>query len=238
MKKFITILIAFVICALSLQPAFAYDGKIEFRDIPWGANYDKAVEKMGIKFHERSGEFFYVEPVDDLVFGHGASGLQFQNNDLNIWAQNAVFSLVMSDIKIGGFSPTAINMYFAYIPVNGVLTRETKDSKMYAASYTLYESEDVDVLSNIYGRLVSIYGEESEKGTHNNDGYVYYIWRGAEDTVLVLKAEQGRNNSIDIIYAWYGGDKLLMEADETLSKNNADKEQAQKDFIENDTSGL
>ena len=238
MKKFIAFLTFFAICVLSLQSAFAYDGKIEFRDIPWGTNYDKAVAKIGIKFHERSGDFFYVEPVNDLIFGHGESSYEFQNNDLNIWAQNALFSLAMSDIKIGGFSPAAISMYFAYVPVNGILTRETKDSKLYAASYTLDESSDVDVLSNIYGKLVSIYGEESKKGTHNNDGYVYYIWTGTEDTALVLKAMQGYNDSVEIIYAWYGGDKLLLEADETLSKNIADKAQAEKDFIENDKSGL
>lgn len=94
------------------------------------------------------------------------------------------------------------------------------------------------MLSNIYRKLVSIYGEESKKGTHNNDGYVYYIWTGTEDTALVLKAMQGYNDSVEIIYAWYGGDKLLLEADETLSKNIADKAQAEKDFIENDKSGL
>ncbi len=225
-----------LVCIFSNVNALAYDKTIEFRNIPWKTNYDTAVSMVGIKFHEMSGEIFYAMPVKDILFGQGAGSYKFENNDINIWAANGIFSLVTSDITVGGFSPASINMYFAYTPVNGILTQETKDSALYAASYTITESSDVDVLSNIKNKLISIYGEADTVGTYNNDGYQYIIWDGANDTVLVLKSD--KKSEVEIIYAWYGGDQLLVEADNILSKNISDKAQEEADFIANDIGGL
>lgn len=237
MKKLLSLLVICCICLLTaFQTALAYDDKIEFRDIPWGTDYDTAVERMGIDFHNMSGEYFYAMAVDDVIYGHGASEYTFENNDINIWAANAIFSLMNSDITVGGFQPTSINMYFAYTPVDGVLTRETKHSELYAASYKLSESSKTDVFTNIYGKLVSLYGEPDDIYTYQDDGYDYYRWNGTDDTALVLKSDD--KSSVEIYYVWYGGDQLLVEADEVLSQNIADEAQAEADFIENDMSGL
>jgi hypothetical protein len=93
-------------------------------------------------------------------------------------------------------------------------------------------------------KLDSIYGEPddiSEDDDWYGNKYTYTHWSGANDTELVLKSEDRKDNSkikdaIYISYAWRGGDSLLLQASDAIGVLNSEAE-AEK-YGNADISGL
>lgn len=83
-----------------------------------------------------------------------------------------------------------VELYFSYIPVDGILTKTEEDSALYGARYE-FDTQNLNAMSSdLVSKLTSLYGEPS-KITSKSDiykkEYTYTYWYGANDTVIVLK---------------------------------------------------
>lgn len=220
---------------LSTKPARK---EIIFRDIPWGTSYDDVVSQIpDVTFYPFTGEIYKTYSVDQIITG---DGLRFENSDINI-SGNSVYG----SLSVAGYQTTDVDLYFAYVPVNGVLTKEKADSAFYGASYEFTPEDTKGMASDLKEKLTSIYGEAS-KTTQDKDlwgGVVKYTyWYGANDTLLVLCVDDESasrwksTEKIRIVYAWREGDKLLQEASDCLKREAVANERS--NFGDGNTNGL
>ncbi len=212
--------------------------EILFRNIPWGTDYDDVVSQIPeVTFYPFTGEIYKTYSVDQIITG---DGLRFECKDINING-----SAISGSLSVAGYQTTDVDLYFAYVPVNGALTKEKEDSAFYGASYEFTPEDTKGMASDLKEKLTSIYGEAS-KTTQEKDlwgGIVKYTyWYGANDTLLVLCVDDESASSwkstekIRIVYAWREGDKLLQEASDCLKREAVANEKSK--FGNGNTNGL
>jgi len=216
-----------------------YDQEILFRDIPWGTSCTE-VEKIWGDLLNLAGDGYKTYSSDDIIIGD-YEGIDFEYDDINI-----VSSDYYGEVEVAGYMTTGIRFYFAYVPVDGVLTREEKDSALYGARYE-FEAQNLEEMSkDLIEKLTSVYGEPAkttERTDFRNYKYTYTYWYGANDTVLALKTKDVSNtdadvsdNEIYISYVWLKGDEMLQEASD-LSKQEAINKEAEA-YGNDSTGGL
>jgi len=151
-----------------------YDQEILFRDIPWGTSYsevDKILEEMSLMGVSGDGRKTYS--VDDIILGDG-SGIDFEYNDIKIIALPTY-----DKVDVGGYMTEDIMLFFSYVPVEGVLTKEESDSALYGAQYE-FEVQNMEAMTtDLVSKLTSIYGEPGKvvKETGRYDiQYTYTYW--------------------------------------------------------------
>ncbi len=203
--------------------------EITFRDVPWGVSYTEAKALLSdLELWEMSGEELRTFSIDEIILGD-YKGISFEKTDINIigWASN-------SHISVAGYTTESVYLYFAYVPVNGVITKSVDDSALYGARYE-FEPEDLSkASSDLKSKLSSLYGEPDSYMTDSDDSgnkYTYYFWTGANDTEVVLKIRDSSesifsfyDDEIYISYVWLKGDELLQTACDTLIQNEKDAE--------------
>lgn len=204
------------------------DKEILFRDIPWGTNYTDVDNLLGeFNLLEIAGEDYQTKSIDDIIYGD-YSGIDFKYNDINI-----IGSSLTSDIDVAGYTPEQIHVYLAYIPVNGKITHEDKDSSLYGAQYEFTPVNIDQMETDLIEKLSSVYGDPDEQKTDSDffeNKSSYTFWHGANDTELVLRAlktdpdSDFDDDTIYISYIWEKGDDLLQEANDILAKEANDKE--------------
>lgn len=204
-----------------------YDQEIVFRDIPWGTSCTE-VENIWGSMVNVAGDGYKTFSSDDIILGD-YQGIDFEYDDINI-----ISTPYNGEVEVAGYTTSSVNFYFAYIPVDGVLTREEQDSALYGARYE-FEAKNLEEMSkDLIQKLTSVYGEPiktTEKTDLYDIKYTYTYWYGANDTVLVLKAQDTTNDTTDIFedeiyisYVWLKGDEMLQEASDISKQEALDKE--------------
>lgn len=207
-----------------------YDEEIRFRDIPWGTNYTKVDEILGeLNLWTLSGESFMTFSTDEIILGP-YQGIDFEYGDINIIA-----NAFNGEVDVAGYKTREVALYFAYIPVDGILTKEETDSAFYGAQYK-FDTQNLDEMSSdLTSKLTLLYGEPS-KSTQKTDiylnQYTYTYWYGQNDTVVVLKTQNTEDDTtgfyddeIIISYVWLKGDEFLKNASDILKQEAIEKEE-------------
>ena len=203
------------------------DTEIVFRDIPWGTNFSEINQTYGsLSWLPIKGENFISPSVDAVLLDDDLKGIDFEYNDINIIA-----SAMNQEWEVAGYHPTEIKMYFAYTPVDGILTKTDENSALYGAQYIIEPTSLEDATNDLKSKISSLYGEPS-KETTDSDIYgnrsTLLHWYGANDTELVLKSTDTSDDAtgiytdtIAISYAWRKGDELMQTASDTLAAEAA-----------------
>lgn len=206
------------------------DKEIIFKDIPWGTSYtevDRILPELNMM--SMNGESFRTFSTDEIVLGD-YQGIDFEYNDINI-----VGICSNDEIEVAGYTTSDVSLYFAYIPVDGILTKTENDSALYGAQY-VFIPQNLDEMSNdLIEKLSSVYGEPCErindKDMWDNE-YEYVYWYGQNNTELVMKIVNTQNdttgvyeNEIVLSYVWRDGDKLLQQASDILKQEEIRKEE-------------
>lgn len=206
------------------------DKEILFKDISWGTSYtevDRALPELDM--WSMNGEAFRTFSTDEIVLGD-YQGIDFEYNDINIIA-----NCYNEEIEVAGYTTSDVHLYFAYIPVDGVLAKTENDSAFYGAQY-VFAPQNLNEMSNdLVEKLSSVYGEPSErikdKDIWDNE-YEYVYWYGQNNTELVMRIADSTNdttgvydNEIVLSYVWRDGDKLLQQASDILKQEAIQNEE-------------
>lgn len=195
--------------------------EITFRDIPWGTSYTEVNDTHGDwQLMPLTGDVFFAPSVEAVLTDDNYAGIDFEYGDINITA-----SALQNEIDVAGYTITDLELYFAYVPVDGVLTKNESDSSLYGARYTFEPINLQDMKTDLIEKLSSLYGtpaKETEDSDWLGNKSTFTYWYGANDTELVLKATEADDDStlytdeIAISYAWRKGDELLQTASDIL----------------------
>lgn len=204
------------------------EAEITFKDIPWGTTFSEVDSTLSqLRLWNITGEDFKQYSVDDILIGD-YKGIDFEYSGIN------VISMAMNGEQgVAGYTTSGIELYFAYVPVNGYLTYNEDDSVLYGAQYK-FEPTDLELMySDLVQKISGIYGDPyntTEDYGILGSRYTYTFWYGKNDTELVLRAEDNSNNALDlpneiyISYAWRYGDTLLQNASDAVKKEKLDAE--------------
>lgn len=205
------------------------DIEITFRDIPWGTSFTEANSMLpDLDLWAINGESYKTMSIDDIVLGD-YKGLDFEYSDINIIG----FS-IDDEIDVAGYTTSEVNLYFAYIPVNGVLTKTEEDSALYGARYVFEPKNLNDMSEDLISKISNLYGEPA-KTTYDTDifggKYTYVYWYGQNDTELVLRIEDYSEDTVGlsddqivVSYVWLKGDELLQTASDILKEEAISQE--------------
>lgn len=212
--------------------------EILFRDLKWGSSYPDIESQLGeLTFMPLYGEAYQSPSVEAVLYGD-YEGIDFEYTDINIIATS-----INGTIDVAGYDVEEVSLYFSYIPVDGVLTKEEKDTSFYGARYVIHPQDLEAVKNDLIDKLSSIYGEPlgnaNDTDLYDNK-YTYTSWAGQNETALVLKTRDATNdttdlydNEITISYACNKGDIDLQTASDILKQEDIKKE---KSVISNGTS--
>lgn len=238
MKKIIALTL--VLLMLVITTAFAQTEKeITFRDVQWGASYTEMAKKFpNYNFHDSHGKLYKTFSVDQVILDNG--GIEYEYSDINVIADS-----YSPESQVAGYTTTAVKLFFAFTPVDGILTKELKDTAMYAAQYEFATTDIEAMAEDLTAKLTGLYGDPDKTDEGSNvwgTEFKYTYWYGGNDTGVVLIVHHPSVNTIfsedscQLVYYTRAGDTWLQEASdaeayrESLGKNtNADSD---------DTSGL
>lgn len=220
MKKFFVLTMLVVFALSTVSALAATDQEILFRGIPWGTDYNTAKSMltdfpMVVPMH---GEAFKMYSIDEIILGDG-EGIRFEYHDINVFA-----TCTPSSIDVAGYKTSGVTAFFAFLPVDGVLTRDMADTAMYGGRYE-FEPINTDAMSeDLCAKLTGLYGEPDETSDRKDfvgNTYDYVYWKGANDSMVALSVRHGtQTNSIykDKIWISYvntKGDEMLQTASDT-----------------------
>lgn len=203
--------------------------EILFCNIPWGTSFSVVDEELGeLGLWGISGENYKTMSVDDIILGD-YHGIDFEYSDINI-----IGNAYNGEIDVAGYTTSEVKLYFAFIPVNGILTKEDDASALYGAQYVFQPKNLNQMESDLIEKLTSLYGEPSKTASDSDIWgikYYYTYWYGGNSTQVVLKKTDASNDStnlyndeIVISYVWTEGDELLQNASDILKKEAEKKE--------------
>lgn len=192
MKYLIAVILT---AAISLSAAFAKgEGKILFRDIPWGITLDEYVGRL----EDEEMQITLVLPSET-----GCS-VSLGNSNLE------------PVCKVAGYDAFMINVDSVYALNDGVIDPDPLNSLVYSASYTLMPNDD-DVISDLREKLSVLYGEETILNQYWS--IESYLWNGENNTTVELKP-----GLTQIIYTDNSIKTKLGEVEEILYNASVDLE--------------
>lgn len=221
----------------SKQPAKT---EILFRNIPWGTSYtetDKLISDLNMWAIAGSG--YRVYPIDDIVIDD-YEGPRFEYDDINI-----IGICNNDEISVAGYTTSDIELFFAYVPQNGVVNHSKDESALYGAYYEFEPKNLSEMAKDLKQKLTSQYGEPDKTSSRTDwmkNKYTYTFWYGANNTEVVLREMEAAKDStlykdgIRIAYAWLEGDKLLQNACDAEKKAAEDSESS--NYGNSNTDGL
>lgn len=246
MKAWKTLSIA--LCAFCVFPGTVAqaetDTEIIFRDIPWGTSYAEVQQILNeFDWYDMSFDYMRHYPVEEvLTDDYDYYSIEFDNGGINMTAQP--FS--QKETSVAGYTTSDIELFFAYVPVKGTLTKDASDTALYGARY-IFEPQNISSMSNdLIEKLSSLYGDPDET-TADTDMWgnktTYTWWNGANNTVVVLRALDSSgdstgfyNDELWISYAWKNGDNLLLAADNAVNMSGYSEESS--NYGNGNTDGL
>lgn len=212
----------FTIAVCSSTMAKEDEKEILFRDIPWGTSYTEVDSILSdLDIWNLSGEAFQTKSIEDIILGD-YQGIDFEYSDINIIA-----NAMNGKIDVAGYTTDSVELYFAYVPNDGVLNKTEEESALYGAQYVFLPRNLKEMSDDLISKLSSLYGEPED--TFNDTDfldlkYTYTYWKGANDTEVVLKTQDSSEDTTDlyddeivISYVWLKGDGLLQTASDTLA---------------------
>lgn len=227
MRKFLSIVltVAFVL-SMTVVVNAEVDKDITFKNIPWGTSFTESKENyvQNLAWSSQHGDWMRVLTIGDITADSYDSN-KFKNNDLCLHAYS------IDSVEVAGYEVSQTDMYYAFVPVNGIVTHEDADTSLYCAEYEI-EPVDLDsAFDDLFEKMKSVYGEPDTSKTYSifvDCENLLYYWYGTNDTMAILKKEpyvEGEG-AVHIFYAWKNGDKLLHDADDVVSGIKADEESA------------
>ena len=137
MKKLLALtLVLFLIGSVALAQT---DKEITFQDTSWGTSYTEIDKKFSsYQLYDMRGKLIKTFSVDQIITDEG--GIDFEYNDINV-----VGNTYSPESKVAGYTTKDVTFFFAYKPVNGLLTKELSDTMMYAARYE-FATTDLEVM--------------------------------------------------------------------------------------------
>lgn len=125
--------------------------EILFRGINWGTSFSD-VEKLlpDLGLWGIYGEAFKTMSVDDIILGD-YEGIDFEYTDINIIGETT-----NNVVNVAGYETSDIELYFAYVPVNGILTKEEQHSALYGARYTFEPINLKNMSDDLINKLTSL----------------------------------------------------------------------------------
>lgn len=217
-------------------------GEITFQSIAWGTDYESIDRKYGDwNLMSMHSEWTVNPSVDAVLMNDYYKGIDFEYNDINMIA-----SSINYQPTVAGYKSSEINLYFAFVPVNGKLTKKESDTSLYGASYKFEPQNLSSMASDLKNKLSSIYGQPVKVTTDSDiwgNKSEFTWWAGANGTELVLKSFDSSADStglyddeIIISYAWRHGDVLMQAASDALK--NEDNNAEMSNYGSNNVSGL
>ena len=247
MKK--AFLFALLIGTAATSTVYARTNKeIKFREIPWGMPCSVVEDKYltGEHFHFE-GEWSTTNSIDGIIYGQ-FNGKHYEHNDINIVAY--MYLDESDNIRVAGYTPTEIGLYYAYTPDdNGKLNKTHQESMLYGAEYIFEPQELYGMRDDIEKKLSILYGEPDNFKEDDDNWidmyYTYTFWEGNNNTEVVLVTEEDVNpdeeeyhtpNKLRVVYLWTMGDDLLQKASDAISQEM--KEFEASNYDSDDTEGL
>ena len=224
------------------EAAQTKSGEIRFQDLAWGSSFTSVDEQHGDwKLMAMHGTWMVNPSVDAVLQDDYYTGIDFEYGDINLIA-----SPISYKASVAGYIADEMKLYFAFVPVNGVLTKEETDSALYGAQYKFEPKNRAEMAADLKTKLTTLYGA-AVKVTTDSDIWgnksEFTWWAGTNGTELVLKnfdASGDTTNLYDdeivISYAWRNGDTLMQTASDTMKHADTAKEQA--NYGNGQTSGL
>lgn len=217
-------------------------GEITFQNIAWGTDYASIDRKYGnwnlMPIHS---EWTVNPSVDAVLMDNYYTGINFEYSDINIIASSINYQPM-----VAGYKASEINLYFAFVPVNGKLTKKESDTSLYGASYKFEPQNLAGMTADLKNKLSSLYGQPVKVTTDSDiwgNKSEFTWWSGANGTELVLKSFDSSADStgiyddeIVISYAWRYGDTLMQTASDTLK--NADSNAEMSNYGSGNVNGL
>ena len=240
MKKLVCLIIALTMFFSTIALAEEKQ-EYRFRDIPWGADFDSVKDALSdYDLHGIVGATTDVHSVEDVIYNESVHQMSFEYKDINITA----FAMNSAQ-RVAGYTTTAIKLYFAYLPVNGILTHCGVDSALYGATYEFEPASMVTMVMDLRDKLVSLYGQYDSGVMEKNEfgeAFTLFTWNGENDSMIVLgskipsSADKFSDITVWISYIWAKGDDLLNNASD--AERNAARAAERSVSGNGDTSGL
>lgn len=215
-----------------------YDVEIHFRDDEWGTSYSVLEEKYkkwggGVMFENTT------ERAEEIITGED-SGPDFEYSGLG---KARLYTSLESLESVAGYSVYSVELYFSYLPVEGILQKNDSNTALYAAQYT-FEPQNADLMmSDLTAKLTSLYGDVDDSGKVNGFMYDYdwLIWNGLNNTAVALTKKTSLYSdpeeiTILITYTTFDGDLWLQAASDAEKERIRREEEAASSS--GDTSGL
>lgn len=237
MKKLLALILALLLFdSVALAQT---DKEITFQDTSWGASYTEIDKKFSsYDMYDMRGGLIKTFSVDQIITDE--DGIDFEYHDINV-----VGNTYSPESKVAGYTTKDVTFYFAYKPVNGLLTKELSDTMMYAAKYE-FATSDLEIMeADLTSKLSGLYGEPDATDSGSNmwgTDFKYVYWYGANDTGVVLIVHHPSVNtflsedSVLLVYYTRQGDQWLQEASDAEANREAQGKNATPDA--NDNSGL
>lgn len=204
--------------------------EITFRDLPWGTTFSEADSELSqLNLWNLSGEYYKQFSVDAILIGD-YDGIDFEYSGINV-----ISNSMNKEQDVAGYTTSDITLYFAFVPVDGYLTYNEDDAVLYGAQYEFEPTDLARMYEDLTQKLTGLYGEPysvSEDTSIFGEKYTYTKWLGANDTELMLRAEDSSGDTtglstgdkIYISYAWRYGDVLLQNASDAIKREKLDAE--------------
>lgn len=202
--------------------------EIQFRNIPWGTNYADVQQLLpDFDWYDMSFENMKHYPVEEvLTDDYDNHSIDFSNTGINMIAT----PFTIKETNVAGYTTSDIQLFFSYMPIDGVLSKNDAATALYGARYTFNPNDLSSMSADLIDKLSSLYGEPNNT-TKDTDIWgnqaTLTWWYGSNDTVVVLYALDSSNDSTGfyddelwISYAWQKGNELLKEADAAVSASN------------------
>ena len=200
MKKFISVLLVLsMLAAYALADAPTYDGEILFRGLPWGCSIDEAVANIqaaGVTNDRvRDGEdvhaIDYSVSVDACGFEYAPSGLP-------------------NDFFVAGHLVEQVVVEAIYGIVDGQISHEREDSRMYCATYYFKDQTNIkDVYDDLVSKLTSMYGTPVDAIESYYDHNL--MWTGTNNAAIIIEMDDGDYPLLHITYWDLGIHDMITE---------------------------
>lgn len=196
MKKLVlfAMVVSMMFAACAHADMLSTEEVIRFRGFEWGCSINEVAENLreaGVSTRadisdETDVRFIdFSTSVDDAGFVFDPSSYQFDN-----------------DIFVGGHMVEQIAVYAMYGIVDGEISYETEDSRLYCGTYYFKEQANMkSVYDDLVSKLTSLYGTPQENPYANSRDFSC-IWYGADNTAVEINMRDSETLPLLHISFW------------------------------------
>ncbi len=257
MKKFFSFLLL-IILVFVLGASVA--DEISFRNVAWGIDAVTACDALN-----KGGLSLCLSSLDEYastVATYRLRNILSSSMYGNVSGEQGLTTFALEfphGLKVAGYEPVSIYVWFVYRPVEGELVYDDKSTALYAGMYSFTPENLEGVYHDLQEKLVSVYGEYAAEGGQEliesicGEKTIAWSMVEPEQTVTVWETEESYlflvsnkmpedadpafyMDNIMIVYAAKDSDKWI---DEALAAQKKTNERLEKEkYGDGDTSGL